>query len=170
LVVVDQHAAHERVVYNRLASSGRTRQMQPLLVPILLQLTPVQTSCLDEARGDLLVAGLEVEDFGSGAGRLVAYDPVLPAARLDRLALEVLDSLVSEGREVDLHRRLERALYTVACHSAVRFGQRLSRDEMEQLLRDLEVADPGITCPHGRPTLLEIPESRLRREFRRSPA
>ena len=170
LVVVDQHAAHERVVYNRLASSGRTRQMQPLLVPILLQLTPVQASCLDEVRGDLLVAGLEVEDFGSGACRLVAYDPVLPPARLDRLALEVLDSLVSEGREVDLHRRLERALYTVACHSAVRFGQRLSREEMEQLLRDLEVADPGITCPHGRPTLLEIPESRLRREFRRSPA
>ncbi|HEV1997494.1 MAG TPA: hypothetical protein VGR61_05110, partial [Candidatus Dormibacteraeota bacterium] len=169
LVVVDQHAAHERIVYNRLASSARTPQMQPLLVPILLQLTPVQAACLDEARGDLLVAGLEVEDFGSGAARLVAYDPVLPASRMDRLALEVLDSLVSEGREVDLHRRLERALYTVACHSAVRFGQRLSREEMEQLLRDLEVADPGITCPHGRPTLLEIPESRLRREFRRSP-
>ncbi|MGI8607823.1 MAG: DNA mismatch repair endonuclease MutL [Candidatus Dormibacteria bacterium] len=170
MVVVDQHAAHERVVYNRLASAGRERQMQPLLVPILLQLTPVQAACLDEARPDLLLAGLEIEEFGSGAARLVAYDPVLPKARLDRLAIEVLDTLVSEGREVDLHRRLERALYTVACHSAVRFGQRLSREEMEQLLRDLEVADPGITCPHGRPTLLEIPESRLRREFRRSPA
>jgi DNA mismatch repair protein MutL len=170
LVVVDQHAAHERIVYNRLASTGRQRQLQPLLVPILLRLTPVQAACLDESRADLLVAGLEVEDFGTNAARLVAYDPVLPGARLDRLALEVLDSLVSEGRELDLHRRLERALYTVACHSAVRFGQRLAREEMEQLLRDLEVADPGITCPHGRPTLLEIPESRLRREFRRSPA
>jgi DNA mismatch repair protein MutL len=170
LVVVDQHAAHERVVYNRLAAAGRARQLQPLLVPILLQLTPGQAACLDETRADLAAAGLEVEEFGTGAARLVAYDPVLPAARLDRLALEVLDSLVSEGREVDLHRRLERSLYTVACHTAVRFGQRLSREEMEQLLRDLELADPGITCPHGRPTILEIPESRLRREFRRSPA
>ena len=170
VVLVDQHAAHERIVYNRLAQPGRTRQLQPLLVPILFQLTPVQAACLDETRPELLVAGLEVEEFGSNVARLVAYDPVLPGARLDRLALEVLDSLVSEGREVDLHRRLERALYSVACHSAVRFGQRLSREEMEQLLRDLEVADPGITCPHGRPTMLEIPEPRLRREFRRSPA
>ncbi|MEA2681805.1 MAG: mismatch repair protein MutL [Chloroflexota bacterium] len=170
LVVVDQHAAHERVVYNRLAAAGRARQLQPLLVPVLLQLTPGQAACLEETRTDLATAGLEVEEFGTGAARLVAYDPVLPAARLDRLALEVLDSLVSEGREVDLHRRLERTLYTVACHTAVRFGQRLSREEMEQLLRDLELADPGITCPHGRPTILEIPESRLRREFRRSPA
>ena len=169
LVLVDQHAAHERIVYNRLAASARARHLQALLVPVLLQLTPVQAACLEETRAELLAAGLEVEDFGTNVARLVAYDPVLPSGRLDRLALEVLDSLVSEGREVDLHRRLERALYTVACHSAVRFGQRLSREEMEQLLRDLEVADPGITCPHGRPTLLEIAEARLRREFRRSP-
>jgi len=170
LVLVDQHAAHERIVYNRLARTGRARQLQPLLVPILFQVTPIQAVCLEQARADLLVAGLEVEEFGSNAARLVAYDPVLPGARLDRLALEVLDSLVSEGREVDLQRRLQRTLYTVACHSAVRFGQRLSREEMEQLLHDLEVADPGITCPHGRPTMLEISEPRLRREFRRSPA
>lgn len=170
MVVVDQHAAHERVVYNRLAAAGRVRRLQPLLVPVILPLTPVQAACLEESRGDLMTAGLEVEDFGTGVARLLAYDPVLPASNLDRLALEVLDSLVSEGREMDLHRRLERALYTVACHSAVRFGQRLSREEMEHLLRDLEVADPGITCPHGRPTVLDIPESRLRREFRRSPA
>jgi DNA mismatch repair protein MutL len=170
LVVVDQHAAHERVVYNRLAAEGRVRRRQPLLVPAVLQLTPVQAACLEDRRGDLETAGLTVEEFGSGVARLVAYDPILPSGNLDRLALEVLDSLVSEGREVDLHRRLERTMYTVACHSAVRFGQRLSRQEMEQLLHDLEVADPGITCPHGRPTVLEIPESRLRREFRRSPA
>ncbi|MFN2466432.1 MAG: DNA mismatch repair endonuclease MutL [Candidatus Dormibacteria bacterium] len=170
VVVVDQHAAHERIVYNRLASTGRTRQLQPLLVPVVLQLTPAQSACLEECRPDLAAAGLEVEEFGSNLARLVGYDPVLPSSRVDRLALEVIDTLLSEGREVDLHRRLERTLYTVACHSAVRFGQRLSREEMEQLLRDLEVADPGITCPHGRPTILEIPESRLRREFRRSPA
>lgn len=170
IVVVDQHAAHERIVYNRLANTGRTRQLQPLLVPILLHLTPLQSACLEDCRGDLAAAGLELEEFGTNVARVVGYDPVLPTNRLDRLALDVLDSLVSEGREVDLHRRLERTLYTVACHSAVRFGQRLSREEMEALLRDLEVADPGITCPHGRPTVLDIPESRLRREFRRSPA
>ena len=168
LVLVDQHAAHERIVFNRLVATAAARQRQPLLVPILLHLTPVQAACLEDCRADLAGAGLEVEDFGANVARLVAYDPVLPERRLDRLALEVLDTLVGEGVEVDLHRRLERAMYTVACHSAVRFGQRLAREEMEELLRDLEVADPGITCPHGRPTLLEIPEARLRREFKRS--
>jgi len=168
LVLVDQHAAHERIVYNRLVATASARQRQPLLVPILLHLTPVQAACLEDCRADLASAGLEVEDFGANVARLVAYDPVLPERRLDRLALEVIDTLVGEGVEVDLHRRLERAMYTVACHSAVRFGQRLAREEMEELLRDLEVADPGITCPHGRPTLLEIPETRLRREFKRS--
>ncbi|MFN2464270.1 MAG: DNA mismatch repair endonuclease MutL [Candidatus Dormibacteria bacterium] len=169
LVVVDQHAAHERIVYNRLEATAGARQRQPLLVPIVLHLTPAQAACLDDCRDDLAAAGVEIEDFGAGAARLVAYDPVLPERRLDRLALEVLDTLVAEGAEVDLHKRLQRAMYTVACHSSVRFGQRLAREEMEELLHDLEVADPGITCPHGRPTFLEITESRLRREFKRSP-
>jgi DNA mismatch repair protein MutL len=80
----------------------------------------------------------------------------------------VLDGLIADAPESDHHRRLERATYTIACHSSVRFGQRLGREEMEALLRELEVADPGITCPHGRPTMLEISQSRLRREFRRS--
>jgi DNA mismatch repair protein MutL len=168
LVIVDQHAAHERIVYNRLVATAAARQRQPLLVPILLHLTPVQAACLEDCRDDLALAGLEIDDFGSNVARLVAYDPVLPERRLDRLALEVIDTLVGEGAEIDLHKRLERAMYTVACHASVRFGQRLAREEMEELLRDLEVADPGITCPHGRPTLLDISESRLRREFKRS--
>ena len=168
LVLVDQHAAHERIVFNRLVATRGRAPRQPLLVPQLIYLTPVQAAGLAEFREDLATAGLEIEEFGSGSARLVAYDPALPATGLDRLALEVLDSLLSEAREVDLVRRLERATYTVACHSAIRFGQRLGREEMEALLRDLEVADPGITCPHGRPTLLEISDTQLRREFRRS--
>ena len=97
LVLVDQHAAHERIVYNRLVATAAARQRQPLLVPILLHLTPVQAACLEDCREDLALAGLEVEDFGSNVARLVAYDPVLPERRLDRLTLEVIDTLVGEG-------------------------------------------------------------------------
>ncbi len=176
LVLVDQHAAHERVLFNRLreargaGEAGGAGQpiRQPMLVPSLLHLTPVQAACLEDCRAELAAAGLEIDDFGSGSARLVAHDPALPAGGLDRIALDVLDSLIAEGREVDHSRRLERATYTVACHSAIKFGQRLSRDEMEALLRELETADPGITCPHGRPTMLEISDGQLRREFRRS--
>jgi DNA mismatch repair protein MutL len=128
----------------------------------------VQSACLEDCRAELAAAGLEIDDFGSGSARLVAHDPALPARGLDRIALEVLDSLIAEDTEVDHGRRLERATYTVACHSAIKFGQRLARDEMEALLRALETADPGITCPHGRPTMLEINDRQLRREFRRS--
>jgi DNA mismatch repair protein MutL len=171
LVLVDQHAAHERVLFNQLQAvreAGGARQVQPMLVPSLLHLTPVQAAYLADARDDLAAAGIVVEEFGADAARLVAHDPRLPASGLDRIALDVLDSLISESKELDHVRRLERTTYTVACHAAIRFGQRLSREEMEGLLRQLEVADPGITCPHGRPTLLEISEGQLRREFRRS--
>ncbi|MFY9615052.1 MAG: hypothetical protein WAT58_06595, partial [Candidatus Dormiibacterota bacterium] len=170
LVLVDPHAAHERVLFNQLqaAREGGAQQVQPMLVPSLLHLTPVQAAYLADARDDLAAAGLVVEEFGADAARLVAHDPRLPASGLDRIAVDVLDSLISESKELDHVRRLERTTYTVACHAAIRFGQRLSREEMEGLLRQLEVADPGITCPHGRPTLLEISEGQLRREFRRS--
>jgi DNA mismatch repair protein MutL len=170
LVLVDQHAAHERVLFNQLYSTRGTAQAasQQMLVPALLHLTPVQAACLEDSRADLAAAGLEIDDFGGGSARLVAHSPALPVDGIDRMALDVLDSLIAEGREVDQSRRLERATYTVACHSAIKFGQRLSREEMESLLRQLETAEPGITCPHGRPTILEISDSQLRREFRRT--
>jgi DNA mismatch repair protein MutL len=170
LVLVDQHAAHERVMFNRLVAARDRggRDIQPMLVPPVLHLTPIQAACLADVAPDLAAAGIVLEEFGPDAARLLAHEPMLPDRGLDRVVIEVLDSLVAEGREIDHARRLERATYTVACHSAIRFGQRLAREEMEGLLRDLEVADPGITCPHGRPTLLEIGEGQLRREFRRS--
>jgi DNA mismatch repair protein MutL len=168
LVLVDQHAAHERVLFNRLTESRGTSVRQQMLVPALLQLTPVQSACLEDCRAELAAAGLEIEDFGGNAARLVAHDTALPARGIDRIAVDVLDSLVGEGTELDHRRKLERATYTVACHSAIKFGQRLSREEMEALLRALETADPGITCPHGRPTMLEIGDGQLRREFHRT--
>jgi DNA mismatch repair protein MutL len=173
LVLVDQHAAHERVIYNRLvaareAHERRMRNLQPLLVPVVLYLTGAQAATLGQFRDSLAEAGLEIEDFGSGSARLIACDPQVPEQGIDRLAIDVLDSLTSEGPRQDLTRQLEKATYTIACHSAIRFGQRLSSEEMQGLLRDLEVTDPGITCPHGRPTILEISEARLRREFKRN--
>jgi DNA mismatch repair protein MutL len=168
LVLVDQHAAHERVLFNQLLATRGATARQPMLVPALLQLTPVQAACLEDCRADLAAAGLEIEDFGGSAARLTAHDAALPSDNIDRIALDVLDTLVAEGRDVDHSRRLERATYTVACHSAIKFGQRISREEMEGLLRALETADPGITCPHGRPTMLEITDGQLRREFHRS--
>jgi DNA mismatch repair protein MutL len=168
LVLVDQHAAHERVLFNRLTESRGTSVRQQMLVPALLQLTPVQAACLEDCRAELAAAGLEIEDFGGNAARLVAHDTALPSRGIDRIAVDVLDSLVGEGAALDHSRKLERATYTVACHSAIKFGQRLSREEMEALLRALETADPGITCPHGRPTMLEISDGQLRREFHRT--
>jgi DNA mismatch repair protein MutL len=168
LVLVDQHAAHERVLFNQLLATRGATARQPMLVPALLQLTPVQAACLEDCRADLAAAGLEIEDFGATAARLTAHDAALSSHNIDRIAVDVLDSLIAEGKDLDHSRRLERATYTVACHSAIKFGQRLSREEMEGLLRALETADPGITCPHGRPTMLEITDGQLRREFQRS--
>ncbi|MHB8507753.1 MAG: DNA mismatch repair endonuclease MutL [Candidatus Dormibacteria bacterium] len=171
LVLVDQHAAHERIQYNRLVSAreqGAAGELQPMLLPPLLHLAPGQAQALAVHARELLAAGIELEDFGAGTARLVAHHPALPLEHLDRLALDVLDELASERPEGDAVRRLQRTTATVACHSAIRFGQALGRPEMEQLLRDLEMAEPGISCPHGRPTLLEVTDRQLRREFGRS--
>src|ERR1035437_2295784 len=178
LVIVDQHATHERVIFNQLVEKRERardnvelgKRVQPLLIPRLLKLTASQMAVLVAGKEELLEAGLEIEEFGPGMARLIGYDPLLRENGLDRLVLDVLDLLAADIKDIDLSRKLERITYTVACQSAIKFGQKLSREEMESLLRDLEVADPGITCPHGRPTMLDVTEFKLRREFKRSQA
>ena len=167
LVVVDQHAAHERIIFNRLAS-GEMVEEQPLLLPVVVQLSPAQTAALTDSLGELRTLGLEVEPFGPTSARLLAHDARIRGDQLDRLLRDLLDLILGGGESGSASARRARLQATIACHSAVRFGQALSRVEMEGLLRQLETAEPGITCPHGRPTFLDIPEARLRREFHRS--
>ncbi|MFN3285439.1 MAG: DNA mismatch repair endonuclease MutL [bacterium] len=168
LVVVDQHAAHERVLYERLLRDrARGSHAQLLAAPVTVDLSPSEVAVLPEVSPLLRELGLEVEPFG-GSTVLVRSVPVIS----DRLPPEaVLRACLREGLWDGVptagQRALERAASVVACHSAVRAGDALSVEEMRALLEDLERCDDPYTCFHGRPTLVVVPLDRLEGWFLR---
>lgn len=167
LVLVDQHGAHERVVYERLlADAARPRRdaSQPLLEPILLPLDAEESAHWSAAAAELLRLGFEADLFGERTLRLRALPVTLAAADADALVRAVLADLDAAGGEPE---RFDRAAASAACHGSVRRGQVLDPAAMAALLRDLEQCDNPHSCPHGRPTLIEIPSDDVLRQFGR---
>ena len=166
LVLVDQHAAHERVVYNRLLErlrSGRGAS-QPLLIPQAVDVDPVLIAAAADHRDELANLGLEYEEFGPRSIRIIAVPVELPSGRATAAIQETLAALAENRGDG----AIEKAAAALACHSAVKFGDMLDVAEQRRLLADLEAADESITCPHGRPTRLLVEWQELTRHFRRN--
>jgi DNA mismatch repair protein MutL len=167
LVLVDQHAAHERVLYNRLLErlrSGRGAS-QPLLVPQAVDVEPALLAAAADHREELANLGLEFEEFGPRSLRITAVPVELPSGRATAAIQEILSALAESRRGDDA---IQKAAAALACHSAVRFGDVLDVSEQRKLLADLEGAEESITCPHGRPTRLLVEWQELTRHFRRN--
>ena len=162
VVLIDQHAAHERVLYNRIRArmDSSTPQSQPLLLPLVVELDAASVAGLGEHRSELEVFGFEVEPFGPRAARILAAPIETPQARIEGALLEVLAGLRRHS--------LEDALASLACHSAVRFGDPLEPSEQRRLIEELASTTPDATCPHGRPTRLVLEWQDLKRHFRRN--
>ena len=166
LVLVDQHAAHERVLYNRLLErlrSGRGAS-QPLLIPQAVDIEPGLIAAAADHRAELANLGLEYEEFGPRSVRITAVPVELPAGRATAAIQETLAALAENRGDG----AIEKAAAALACHSAVRFGDVLDLAEQRRLLVDLESAEESITCPHGRPTRLLVEWQELTRHFRRN--
>jgi DNA mismatch repair protein MutL len=169
LVIVDAHAAHERLTLERLKAEQAARAVvrQPLLVPEVVDLEPLAAECLARDAGMLAEAGLALERFGRGA--VIVRE--VPAALAGRGIADLVRDLASdsmageEGRS--LTERLDRVLATIACHGSVRAGRRLHLSEMDALLREMEVTPNSGQCNHGRPTFVELKLSDLERLFGR---
>ncbi len=166
MYLVDQHAAHERLLYNQLREERRGQSIQPqaLLESVAVELSPRQARILEEQAQNLAQSGFLLEAFGPGSCLLRGVPAPLRARDPAQALREVLDFL---DREEALASWEERLAAAIACHGAVRAGQRLSAEEMRDLLGRLEVASAARTCPHGRPTLVHIAASQLEREFGR---
>ena len=166
LVLVDQHAAHERVLFDRirrrLATGAPSSQLA--LVPDVLELDPGQLAAFETHRAFLNGLGFEADRFGPHAVRITAAPLELPAGETARVFERVLADL---DRERTPDRRLHETAALLACHGAVRFGDALTREAAEQLLSSLASTDEPISCPHGRPTTLVLPDEQLRRLFKR---
>jgi DNA mismatch repair protein MutL len=166
LVLIDQHAAHERVLYNRLLErlrSGRGMS-QPLLIPQAVDVEPALIAAAADHRADLANLGLEYEEFGPRSIRITAVPVEMPAGRATAAVQETLAALAENRGDGSL----EKAAAALACHSAVRFGDVLDIAEQRRLLADLEATAESVTCPHGRPTRLLVEWQELTRHFRRN--
>ena len=167
VVIVDQHAAHERLVYEKLKrqrmESGIERQI--LLTPAIVELAPAELDRVLAASEALAAAGLAVEPFGPGAVAVTEAPALLQ--RTDFAAL--LRDLIDQGEEEDdaLERRLDRVLAGIACHYSVRAGRRLTPEEMNALLRDMEATPGSGQCNHGRPTYIELGLADIEKLFAR---
>jgi DNA mismatch repair protein MutL len=169
VVIVDQHAAHERLVYERmkaeLEAGGVTRQA--LLLPEVVDLDPAEADRVMEKADELAALGLVIEAFGPGA-ILVRETPALlgdtDAAGLIR---DIADDLAENGAALALAERLQAVCSTMACHGSVRAGRRLSAPEMNALLRQMEATPHSGQCNHGRPTYVELKLADIERLFGR---
>jgi DNA mismatch repair protein MutL len=164
LVLVDQHAAHERLVLERLRAAGADeslRRSQALLVPDVVELDEVDCDRLEEAAEGLARYGLVIERFGPGAKLVRAVPSAIATADTARLLADLADDIAKHGQQEDsgallLAERLERVLATMACHGSVRAGRSLSVAEMNALLREMEATPRSGQCNHGRPTWVKL--------------
>lgn len=169
MVIVDQHAAHERLVYERLKAererSGIARQ--PLLLPEVVELDPVDADRLNAAAPDLASLGLVIESFGPGAVLVREAPAAIAGGNLQGIVRDVADTLAEHGDAGSLERRLDHVLATMACHNSVRAGRRLRPEEMDALLREMEATPNSGQCNHGRPTYVELKLADIEKLFGR---
>ena len=169
LIVVDMHAAHERILYERLKAALDSRQVasQPLLIPVVFQASSLEMATAEEARAGLADMGFELVPVSPTHLALRALPALLKDADAETLAREVLKDIRESGITGAMTARRNELLATLACHGAVRAHRRLTLPEMNALLRDMETTERADQCNHGRPTWFQLTLADLDRMFMR---
>ncbi|MCK4262499.1 MAG: DNA mismatch repair endonuclease MutL [Dehalococcoidia bacterium] len=166
LYLIDQHAAHERILYEKILSQWERQELeiQGLLQPATMELSPRQEQILQSNGETLARLGFTIEPFGNRSYLVRAVPAVVAGTDVVQGVTTLLDTLASLENAAP---REEKMAESLACHSAIRAGQRLSNEEMAELIRQLEQARQPRSCPHGRPTMIHLSSRQLEREFGR---
>lgn len=172
LVLIDQHAAHERIIYQQLRRGFLNRAIpsQSLMFPVPVELGPEQSETIERAGDALQALGFVVEPFGDATWVIQALPAQLSHLDPAKMLHEVLDELRLAGEDTPggvLSPQMEKLLASIACKAAVKAGNRLQDREMEELLHQMESADFFSHCPHGRPVIRQIPRREIEKWFRR---
>jgi DNA mismatch repair protein MutL len=169
LVLVDQHAAHERLTHGALAAqlAGGGVRAQPLLLPEVVELPGSDVARLLEAAAALARLGFEIEGFGPGAVLVRATPALLGTPEVKPLLADLAEELAESGEALALADRLDAAVARLACHGSIRAGRRLGGAEMAALLRQMEATPRAATCSHGRPTFIRLGKAELEKLFGR---
>ncbi|WP_170401113.1 DNA mismatch repair endonuclease MutL [Ruegeria arenilitoris] len=170
MVIVDQHAAHERLVYEKLKTQMAENGVaaQALLIPEIVELSEGDCARLMTVADDLSRLGLTLEPFGGGAIAVRETPAILGEVDARAMILDILDELADQGESQTVQARIEAILSRVACHGSVRSGRRMRAEEMNALLREMEATPHSGQCNHGRPTYVELKLSDIERLFGRS--
>ncbi|MEJ6608358.1 MAG: DNA mismatch repair endonuclease MutL [Paracoccaceae bacterium] len=170
IVIVDQHAAHERLVYEKLKTQMAAHGVaaQALLIPEIVDLSEEDAAQLLAVADDLRRLGLSLEPFGGGAVAVRETPAILGAVNAEALVRDILDELTDLERSSSLQDRIEAILSRVACHGSIRSGRRMRGEEMNALLREMETTPHSGQCNHGRPTYVELKLSDIERLFGRT--
>jgi len=169
LVLVDQHAAHERLTHEAIRAQmleGGVRT-QPLLLPAVVDMASGDAARLVAHADELARLGLEIEAFGPGAVLVRALPAALGAPEPAPLLRDLADEFAEMGESTVLAARLDAVIARLACHGSIRAGRRLNEREMDQLLRQMEATPRAATCSHGRPTVLKLSRAEIEGLFGR---
>ncbi len=170
MVIVDQHAAHERLVYEKLKKQMAENGVaaQALLIPEIVELSSGDAQMLLDLADDLMKLGLTIEPFGGGAICVRETPAILGEVNADAMLRDILDELADLGDSTTVQARIEAILSRVACHGSIRSGRRMRGEEMNALLREMEATPHSGQCNHGRPTYVELRLSDIERLFGRT--
>lgn len=171
MVVIDQHALHERVMYERIRTKvlgeGGRLESQRLLVPEPVSLTPAERAATLDSKELLARVGIEIDDFGGDTILISAYPTMLRRSSPGDVLRQALESIIAAGKDPEARDLLDHLLHSMACKAAIKAGDRLSSDEITSLLEQRDLYQDTHHCPHGRPTALFFSRDELDRMFGR---
>lgn len=170
MAVIDQHALHERILYEELREKALARRLevQRLLVPETLNLSAQEFAAVDTATETLKQVGIEVEAFGGDTILIRSYPAILGRRKPAEIVREVVDQLLTEGKNLEKRDLLDELLHMMSCKAAIKAGDRLSSEEIDALLELRHLCQDAHHCPHGRPTALVFTKEELDRRFQRT--
>ncbi|HVN67228.1 MAG TPA: hypothetical protein VMT55_02575, partial [Candidatus Sulfotelmatobacter sp.] len=167
LALIDQHAAHERILYDRLSQQSTVVSRQSLLIPETIELGAAEAGVVKENIEYLNSLGFDLAEFGANSFILRGVPALATRVPARQLIGDLAVELAVAGRGVQLEIKRENIRKLVACHSAIKAGDKLTTAEINQLIRDLYATRNPLTCPHGRPTMVRITEAELTKKFGR---
>jgi len=171
LWIIDQHVAHERVLFERIlrerAQNSASHEGQRLLMPLIVELTPGQQAVFSEISEELQRNGFEVELFGTRTIAIKAAPGGVSASDVERMLVELLDQFQREEQLLNLDKIRARIAASIACHAAIKINMPLEQNKMEWLLKELAQTECPMTCPHGRPVVLRYSVKEIQKAFKR---